>query len=233
MMKKTNLIYLLFICLLLCSCSNPPKEYALSKITLYGPDGGYEGEMLVDEHGNHTQTTLVTDGNVSLTTIEYTYDSHGNYVSRVYESDGSFFKEDFTYEYDDQGNILSCKGIKDGKDMGDYEYVDGKLQKHTTYDDAGNIQEVCEYVYDTNGNIIKEILSTPSINSVVTMENTYDSHNHSTGYIVTSQRGNDTATIEAVYENTYDSDGKLVERLKYNIQNGEKILTGSEVREYR
>ena len=38
--------------------------------------------------------------------------------------------------------------------------------------------------------------------------------------------------MEVVYENKYDSDGRLVGRYKYNIENGEKILVGSEVREY-
>lgn len=232
--RKVLILYIiLIICLLLGACGDSPKEYALSKITLYNSNGSYEGEILVDEYGNNTQTTLLTeDGLGSITTISYIYDSCGNYVSRVYESETTSFEEKFTYKYDDEGNIIACEGMKDGEDMGNYEYVNGRLQKHIICDASGNIEDVREYFYDTAGNVIKETLSSPQINYVNTIEYSYDKYNHSTGYIVTAQREDDVITMEVVYENKYDSDGRLVGRYKYNIENGEKILVGSEVREY-
>ena len=102
--KKIFLLTCLAVILgiLLCACDNQSKEYKLSKIKMYGSDGSYEGEILVDKHGNQTQTSLeMADGKVSLTNISYIYDSHGNYVIREYKNETTSFKEEFVYEYDE------------------------------------------------------------------------------------------------------------------------------------
>jgi len=162
-------------------------------------------------------------------TIRTPYDEHGNLLSedkgmtvvgggmkitkgyRVYE-----------YEYDDSGRIVTCSITTQGKGTNKtnktktFVYgANGKLAKESELDEAGNVCYYHEWVYDKDGNLIREI-GLAGDEQRVLRENSYDEN----GLLVKEIEYDEEGGIERAYEYKYDENGLLVKKIEYDEEGG-------------
>ncbi len=164
--------------------------------------------MLEDFTVVHTNETL-TSYEIYNAFIEKTYNENGDIIKGIQKVmyQGMYYVYDFTYEYtyDEKGRVLSQS-----------TYVEG----------SENPDEIVNYTYDDNGNLVLE-------------EKTNYSYNNETGELATTyseytaceydENGNVTYSEEyyieegkkeiIVYEeNTYDENGNLIHEKWYNTE---------------
>ena len=130
---------------------------------------------------------------------KYSYDANDRLIKAEY--DGYYHQ----YEYYDNGTIkkFSDRSTRNGR-RSDVEYdMNEKKIKQYNYDQEGNLAGVWEYVYDENGNKIKQILRKPD--GTVNMVYEYDMNEKLIKKYEYDQEGN----LADVWESVYDENGNI------------------------
>ena len=97
----------------------------------------------------------------------------------------------------------------------EYDLVDKKSTNDVTYNDKNlpsseitlreDVHGISEFVYDDNGNIIKQIATNKTEGTVSSFEYAYDNNGNRTSAYYTSEDG-----LHALYTFEYDSEGRLI-----------------------
>lgn len=192
----------------------------LKRIHYYRLNEEYRYEYGYDEKGQQTSVTYHyiypwknDDYFISYT---YEYDDSGNMVKKTEVLDDGNVRTWWEYSYDAADNMIGeilyqyQDGLPSQQELKEYEYDDdGNLVKYVYYGRDGSIQEWYEYKYDGSGNMIQEILYDPYGKAVWRMQYTYGEFG-----VLTERDSNDRRKIK--YE--YDASGNLQKRTVYHPQ---------------
>ena len=207
-----------------------------------------EYEFEYDANGNETkQTCTVTSSGITKkNTLEYTYDANGNMLKHIStDNEGKTFI--YEWAYDENGNKTKyLMTNKEGKTSSDEFFYDaqnrltknihrapggGGYDREIFYDDHDNVikeittttsgnvsEEVWQFTYDENGNIIKSIYIDSARRQIIN-ESTYDESGRLIKEVTTSYINGTTVT-----DYTYDAMGREIKQVIVNSSIGTNIF---------
>lgn len=107
------------------------------------------------ENGVLYQAESIEYGDFSTVKNEYGEDQR-LLMSTTYDVNGKVFSvERYEYEFDDSGNLTRTSLYTDDDLVRVYDHVEGKLFE---YDANGEVKLERSYVYDENGDLVKEVI---------------------------------------------------------------------------
>ncbi len=159
-------------------------------------------ETRTEEYGEYSRTYYID---------EYTYDELGNiltYYHKYYESEDTY---NYTYVYDNNGNVLEKK--RDGVTIIKYIYdANGNQIKTENYTD-GSVGEWTEYTYDEKDRMVKAVKYDAGDAVVAVKEWLFDEEGNLIKETVDKGDSKDAFLLtfhEYVYEYTYDELGNTL-----------------------
>jgi len=177
-----------------------------------GENGGRENGLV----SSVTFTTINSDGNETISKIEYEYDSNGNLKREIFYHNGV---KSHSLEYDSRGNLTKRIG-ETRTEIFEYDF-NGDMTKHTIYDNGVEGMRI-EYQYDSNRNeTTRRVFIRGALHSVGygLNDNKYDSNGNLIENTSYSNNPNGTRfeTGRTLYE--YDSNGNLTKLIRYTTIN--------------
>ncbi|MBO4670206.1 MAG: hypothetical protein J5648_09615 [Lachnospiraceae bacterium] len=222
-------------------CPDPSGKEMLYREWEYADYGLLATERLYDPYSGKPITTTTiysadlttsrtreysTDGDLMSTTQRY-YDETGRLMREVVEQTGTdgtvTYATDWTY-LDDGRVAKEERYLGANNDVLDYRisYTYDEMGRKVTYqmDTASDIHEKIHYVYDSDGNLIREetILPDGSVGSFVSREFT-------NGRLVRENQYQNAETLLWYNEYEYDSEGRISRRYYSDEPQGDRKYT--------
>ena len=183
-------------------------------------DYAYTPTGLVESisYGNHSNTAISSTGKEI---IRYSYDSDSR-LSSIYldqtDSNDQLINEYqvAVYTYNSNGTLKKRKIYRNFLNASatnvtaSYSYDEFGRTKQIGYSDTGNDRELYTYTYDSNSNIVKEIINSDYLNKVIVNRYTYDSLNRLIQAVQSCDMNSTTSYL-------YDDAGNRIQKTKDSL----------------